>query len=131
MVDNKNDGRTCNFTIPVDALDGKTGVSAYDKYLTIKHLINGNKNKLKIPGHTFPLITEKNGVLKRQGHTEASLELIKLAKINPEAAVICELMNRKKGRPMIKKELEEFSHRYKISIVDIKDIINYRTENAI
>ncbi len=122
-------GRLCNFTVPVDSSDTKTGISAYDKNLTIKHLISGKKNKLKIPGHTFPLITKENGVLEREGHTEASLDLVKLAKITPEAAVICELMNRKTGKAMYGRDLEEFSNRYNIPIINIREIINHRREN--
>jgi len=131
MINNghSKEGRICNFTIPVDSTDAKTGISAYDKYLTIRDLISNKKRKLKSPGHTFPLIANEEGVLKRSGHTEASLDLVKLSKIKPEAAVICELMNRRTGKPMYKKDLEEFSKRYNIPIVDIKDLIEHRRKN--
>ena len=82
-----------------------------------------------MPGHTFPLIANENGVLERQGHTEASIDLIKLANINPEIAVICELMNRKRGRPMNIKDLKEFSKKYRIPVVNIKELIDYRRKN--
>ena len=128
MIKNK-DLRSCNYTIPVDSKDAHSGISAHDKYLTIKHLLNGEKKKLKTPGHTFPLIARDKGVFEREGHTEASLDLIKLSKINPEIAVICELMNRREGKPLNGRHLEEFSNKYKIPIVEVKDIANYRREH--
>lgn len=125
----KDDKRSCNFTIPVDSKEGGTGISAHDKYLTIKHIVNNEKSKLKVPGHTFPVVARDKGVFERQGHSEASFDLVKISKIKPEIAVICELMNRKLGRPLNGNHLKEFSDKYNIPIVNVKDIINYRREN--
>ena len=125
----KNDKRSCNFTIPVDSKEGGTGISAHDKYLTIKNLVNYEKDKLKTPGHTFPVTARDNGVFERQGHSEACFDLIRFSKIDPEIAVICELMNRRQGKPLRGKQLEEFSNRYKIPIVEVNDIANYRKQN--
>ena len=58
----KNNKRSCNFTIPVDSVNGGTGISAHDKYLTIKHLVNYEKKNLKTPGHTFPVVARSKGV---------------------------------------------------------------------
>ena len=121
----------CAFTISVDAKKGATtGISAYDRAKTIKALID-NKTKpsdLAMPGHIFPLRYEEGGVLEREGHTEASVDLAKLAGLYP-AAVICEIL--KDDGTMAKlPELLEFSESHGIKIITIQDLKNYiKNEN--
>lgn len=88
------DYATAPFCVSVDAKGTHTGVSAYDRCLTIKKLCDDSAtiNDFKVPGHVFPLYAHPNGLKARKGHTEAAVELMKLAGLK-EVAVICELMN--------------------------------------
>ena len=83
------------FTVSIESKTGvTTGISAHDRAKTIKVAIqpNSNRNSIVSPGHVFPLVAKDGGVLERAGHTEASVDISKLAKLNP-SAVICEVMN--------------------------------------
>ena len=130
MEKNPSNKKACSFTVSVDAEEAKTGISAKDKSLVIHHLVNGGAKKIVKPGHTFPLIAKNDGVLERQGHTEASLDLVRLAKLYP-AAVICELMDKDTGMPLKGKKLNNFIQDHNITLVKIKDIIKYRLRNNI
>ncbi len=115
------------FTVSVDAKYGvTTGISAYDRATTIKVLIDPNTkpDDLAIPGHVFPLRAREGGVLVRAGHTEASVDLCKLAGLYP-AAVICEIM-KDDGTMARLPDLEEFGQRFGIKIGTIADLIAYR-----
>ena len=116
-----------NFTISVDAnKNTTTGISAFDRAKTIKVAIkpSSNRNSIVSPGHVFPLVAKDGGVLERAGHTEASVDISKLAKLNP-SAVICEVMN-EDGRMARLKDLQKFSNKHKIKIASIEDLIAYR-----
>ena len=118
------------FTISIEAKKGiTTGISAYDRAKTIKVAINkySNKNDLVSPGHVFPLVSRSGGVLERAGHTEASVDISKLSKLNP-SAVICEVMN-EDGRMARLNDLQKFSQKHKIKIASIEDLIAYRLKN--
>ncbi|MDA9624863.1 3,4-dihydroxy-2-butanone-4-phosphate synthase [Candidatus Pelagibacter bacterium] len=118
------------FTISIEAKKGiSTGISAYDRAKTIKVAINPKtKNKdIVSPGHVFPLSSRLGGVLERAGHTEASVDISKLSKLNP-SAVICEVMN-EDGRMARLNDLYKFSIRHKIKIASIEDLIAYRLRN--
>ena len=118
------------FTISIEAKKGiSTGISAYDRAKTIKVAINPNtKNKdIVSPGHVFPLVARAGGVLERAGHTEASVDISKLSKLNP-SAVICEVMN-EDGRMARLNDLHKFSIKHKIKIASIEDLIAYRLRN--
>ena len=118
------------FTISIEARKGiTTGISAYDRAKTIKVAIkkNAKKNDIVSPGHVFPLVARSGGVLERAGHTEASVDISKLAKINP-SAVICEVMN-EDGRMARLKDLQKFSIKHNIKIASIEDLIAYRLRN--
>ena len=98
------------FTISIEAKKGiTTGISAFDRAKTIKVAISKKSKKRDIvsPGHVFPLVARSGGVLERAGHTEASVDISKLAKLNP-SAVICEVMNQD-GRMARLKDLRFFS----------------------
>ena len=120
------------FTISIEAKKGiSTGISAYDRAKTIKVAINPKAKKKDIvsPGHVFPLVSRSGGVLERAGHTEASVDISKLCKINP-SAVICEVMN-EDGRMARLTDLHKFSIKHKIKIASIEDLIAYRLKNEI
>jgi 3,4-dihydroxy 2-butanone 4-phosphate synthase/GTP cyclohydrolase II len=116
-----------NFTISIEAKRGvTTGVSAKDRSHTI--LVASSPyatcEQIRTPGHIFPLIGNRNGVLGRKGHTEGSIDLMKLAGFN-QTAVLCELMN-PDGSMMQYNDIELFSKHYNINIISINDIYLYR-----
>ena len=115
----------CAFTISVDDKNGTTGISAFDRAKTIKALIDKNTkpSDLLKPGHIFPLRCDENGLKKRNGHTEAAIELTKFAKLYP-AAVICEIIG-ENGKMAKIPELDRFAEKYNLRIIRIKDLINY------
>ena len=118
------------FTISIEAKRGiTTGISAYDRAKTIKVAINSKakKNDIVSPGHVFPLVSRSGGVLERAGHTEASVDISKLSKLNP-SAVICEVMN-EDGRMARLNDLHKFSIKHKLKIASIEDLISYRLRN--
>ena len=115
------------FTISIEAKKGiTTGISAQDRAKTIKIAINPKvkKNEIVSPGHVFPLVARDGGVLERAGHTEASVDISKLSKLNP-SSVICEVMN-EDGRMARLNDLYEFSKKHKIKLASIEDLISYR-----
>lgn len=115
------------WAISTDAASGvTTGISAFDRARTIAVLINsGSKPEdLVRPGHVFPLRARKGGVLVRAGHTEATIDMMKLAGLYP-AGVICEIMN-EDGSMARLPELIEFSRKHKLKVCSIKDLIEYR-----
>ena len=118
------------FTISIEARKGiTTGISAFDRAKTIKIAISKKSKKSDIvsPGHVFPLVARSGGVLERAGHTEASVDISKLAKLNP-SAVICEVMNQD-GRMARLKDLRFFSKKHKLKIGSIEDLISFRLKN--
>ena len=115
------------FTVSIEAKKGiTTGISAHDRAKTIKTAINPKTKKKDIvsPGHVFPLVARQGGVLERAGHTEASVDIAKLSKLNP-SSVICEVMN-EDGRMARLNDLFKFSEKHKIKLASIEDIISYR-----
>ena len=131
LMSRTNKSRTQTaFTISIEARKGiSTGISAYDRAKTIKMAINPKvkKNDIVSPGHVFPLVARPGGVLERAGHTEASVDVSKLSKLNP-SAVICEVMN-EDGRMARLKDLKKFSLKHNIRIASIEDLIAYRLRN--
>ena len=115
------------FTVSIEAKKGiSTGISAKDRAKTIKVAINPSSTKKNIvsPGHVFPLVAKSGGVLERAGHTEASVDISKLAKVNP-SAVICEVMN-EDGTMARYKDLILFAKKHKLKIGKIEDLISHR-----
>ena len=118
------------FTVSIEAKKGiSTGISAFDRAKTIKVAINpkSSKNDIVSPGHVFPLVSRNGGVLERAGHTEASVDVSKLSKLNP-SSVICEVMN-EDGRMARLGDLIKFSKKHKIKIASIADLIAHRLKN--
>ena len=115
------------FTVTVDAKEGiSTGISAHDRAHTIRLLFDKNTKPedLARPGHIFPLIARNGGVLRRAGHTEATVDMARLAGLEP-AAVLCEILN-EDGTMARVPQLEEFSNRHNMPIASIADLIEYR-----
>ena len=131
LMSSKNKSRMQTaFTISIEAKKGiTTGISAQDRAKTIKTAIKSNVRKSEIvsPGHVFPLVARNGGVLERAGHTEASVDISKLSKLNP-SSVICEVMN-EDGRMARLKDLFKFSKKHKIKLASIEDLISYRLKN--
>ena len=131
MVSNSADPMGTAFTISVD-LKGKgvtTGISAKDRALTIKALVDDNtkSNDFSKPGHIFPLIGKEGGVLRRTGHTEAAIDFARLAGMKP-AGVIVEIMN-EDGSMARLPELYKVSKKFGLKIVSIEDLVAYRMEH--
>ena len=128
LMSSKNKSRMQTaFTVSIEARKGiSTGISAQDRAKTIKTAINPKvkKNDIISPGHVFPLVARNGGVLERAGHTEASVDISKLSKLNP-SAVICEVMN-EDGRMARLNDLYKFSKKHKIKLASIEDLISYR-----
>ncbi|MDR2104535.1 MAG: bifunctional 3,4-dihydroxy-2-butanone-4-phosphate synthase/GTP cyclohydrolase II [Deferribacteraceae bacterium] len=118
------------FTLSIEAKDGvTTGISAADRAQTIKVAVDPSKgaDDLAIPGHIFPIRARRGGVLIRAGQTEGSVDLARLAGLNP-AGVICEVMN-DDGTMARMPQLEEFAKKFELRILTIADLIAYRLKN--
>lgn len=127
MVERNQDDFRTAFTVSVDARLGITsGISAYDRARTIEVLMDDRSraSDLISPGHIFPLKAKRGGVLVRAGHTEAAVDLSRLAGLEP-AGVICEVMN-EDGTMARAPELMEFARRHAIKIGTIRSLIEYR-----
>lgn len=130
MTERNTDRRGTAYTISADAREGTTtGVPASDRARTVQVLIDPNTeaDDLMRPGHVFPLRAREGGVLVRAGHTEAAVDLCKLAKLYP-AAVICEVMD-DDGESARLPELEKLAREHDIKIITIEDLIAYRRQN--
>ncbi|MBU1100390.1 MAG: bifunctional 3,4-dihydroxy-2-butanone-4-phosphate synthase/GTP cyclohydrolase II [Bacteroidetes bacterium] len=115
------------FTVSIDYLHGTTtGVSAFDRAKTILEVVNdeAKPNDFGRPGHIFPLIAKKGGVLVRAGHTEAAVDLAKLAGLKP-SGILCEIID-DDGTMSRGKRLKEFANKFDLSFISIADLIEYR-----
>jgi len=129
MVTNNTDNHETAFTVSVDYKDTTTGISAYERAMTVKAVIDPatKPSDLRRPGHIFPLRAKEGGVLRRAGHTEAAVDLAKMAGLYP-AGVICEIMN-EDGTMARTPELMEFAKQHGLKIITIADLIQYRRRN--
>ncbi|MBN2898003.1 MAG: bifunctional 3,4-dihydroxy-2-butanone-4-phosphate synthase/GTP cyclohydrolase II [Clostridia bacterium] len=129
MVKNNSDPKETAFTVSVDYVGGTTGISAFERSETLKQLIDSESTPEDFtrPGHIFPLIAKEGGVLKRAGHTEATIDLARLAGFKP-AGVICEIMN-DDGTMARVPELMTYVARYGLKIITIADLIAYRLKH--
>ena len=129
MTDQNTDPYGTAFTISVDHKETTTGISAFERSHTILQMINGESKAtdFKRPGHVFPLIAKKGGVLKRAGHTEAAVDLALLAG-SPPAGVICEIMN-EDGSMARLDDLVIIAERLNIGILTIAELIAYKQKN--
>lgn len=118
------------FTVSVDAVEGTTtGISAYDRARTFKVLSNNKADPRELgrPGHIFPVVAKPGGVLRRTGHTEASVDLCRLANCKP-VAMMCEIMA-EDGTMMRLAGLMNYAKEHQIMIITIADLIRYRREH--
>ncbi len=125
-----NPDGNCNFTVSVDAKKGiTTGISAADRAHTVKTMLDPKSSAQDFirPGHMFPLIAKPGGVLVRAGHTEAAVDLMRLADLTP-AGVICEVM-KDDGTMARLPDLEQFAEKHGLKIITIRDLIRYRNQH--
>jgi len=126
MVKENTDSHNTAFTVSVDHKDTTTGISAEERALTINKLVDedSRSSDFKRPGHIFPLEAKDGGVLRRAGHTEASVDLAKLAGLK-EAGLICEII-KEDGKMARLPELKEFAKKHDLKLISIADLIKYR-----
>jgi 3,4-dihydroxy 2-butanone 4-phosphate synthase/GTP cyclohydrolase II len=128
MVVANTEAQRTAFTVSVDFRHGTTtGISAHDRALTVRSLADPSTlpNDLNRPGHIFPLRYRRGGVLQRAGHTEATVDLCRMAGKFP-SGVLCEIVTSDKGDMARLPELEEFATRHSLPIISIADLIRYR-----
>jgi 3,4-dihydroxy 2-butanone 4-phosphate synthase / GTP cyclohydrolase II len=130
MVSDNTESMRTAFTVSVDYANGTTtGISAHDRAATIKALVDPSTRPADLlrPGHIFPLEAREGGTLKRAGHTEAALDLARMAGLYP-AGVLCELVNEAKDDMARLPELEAFAEQHGLLLISIADIIRYRRQ---
>lgn len=131
MVEKNTDSHETAFTVSIDAKEASTGISAYERSMTIKKVLDpdASEEDLRRPGHIFPLEARDGGVLKRAGHTEAAVDMAKLAGLYP-AGVICEIMNEDGTMARIP-QLMEYVKGHGLKIITIADLIAFRRKNEV
>lgn len=128
MVEHNTDFHQTAFTVSVDAMETSTGISAHERSYTIQQLINHNAiaEDFKRPGHIFPLEAKPGGVLQRAGHTEAAVDLARIAGLYP-AGVICEIM-KEDGSMARVPDLIEYKEKHDLKLITIAALIEYRRQ---
>jgi 3,4-dihydroxy 2-butanone 4-phosphate synthase/GTP cyclohydrolase II len=129
MVAKNTDAHETAFTVSVDSATSSTGISAFERAETIKILVDPNSKPTDLhrPGHIFPLQAREGGVLVRAGHTEGSVDLARLAGLQP-AGVICEIMN-EDGTMARVPDLLLFVEKHNLKFITLKDLIAYRRQS--
>lgn len=128
MVSKNTDPHGTAFTVSIDHKFSTTGISAYERSATVLSMLDSDAKgaDFKRPGHIFPLVAKKGGVLRRTGHTEAAVDLAKLCGAKP-AGVICEIMN-EDGTMARVPELRKIADKLNLKMITIKDLIEYRNK---
>lgn len=126
MVDDNTDPHTTAFTVSIDHKGTSTGVSAVERGLTMREAANpaSQPSDFNRPGHVFPLVAKENGVLERNGHTEATVDLMNLAGLNPVG--VCVEIMREDGTMMRQAELLDRATEWDMPVITIKDLQDYR-----
>lgn len=126
MVQNNTDNHETAFTVSIDHVSTSTGISAAERSITAMACVSSDASAadFRRPGHMFPLLARKNGVLERSGHTEATVDLCRLAGLK-ECGLCCEIM-REDGTMMRTKELAQLAEQHEIKFITIKDLQAYR-----
>ncbi|MGL5718085.1 MAG: bifunctional 3,4-dihydroxy-2-butanone-4-phosphate synthase/GTP cyclohydrolase II [Paraclostridium sp.] len=129
MIEKNTDNHQTAFTVSIDHIETTTGISAYERALTIQKVLDTNSkgSDFRKPGHIFPLAAKEGGTLVRNGHTEAAVDLARLAGFYP-SGVICEIMS-DDGTMARTPELIEFAEIHNLKIITIKDLVDYRKIN--
>ena len=129
MVSSNTSMHETNFTVSVDAIkNATTGISSKDRWQTVQIILDKKSvpEDLGRPGHLFPIVGKEGGVLQRAGHTEASMDLCKLANLN-SSALIVEIVD-EDGSMARGKKLVEIAKKYDMSIISVQDLISYRVD---
>lgn len=131
MVSQNTDNHQTAFTVSIDAIETTTGISAFERAATIKKMLDPNSRgkDFRKPGHVFPLEAREGGVLKRAGHTEAAVDLARMAGFKP-AGVICEIMS-EDGTMARTPELMEYVKKHNLKIITIAALIAYRKDKEV
>lgn len=131
MVENNTDNHETAFTVSIDHLTTTTGISAVERSITALACVkkDAKPEDFRRPGHMFPLKAKKNGVLERNGHTEATVDLCRLAGLK-ECGLCCEIM-REDGTMMRTEELSKLAQQYQMKFITIKNLQDYRKRNQI
>lgn len=131
MVVNNTDNHETAFTVSIDHCSTTTGISAEERALTARKCVdeNAKPEDFRRPGHMFPLLAKKNGVLERNGHTEATVDLVRLAG-GKECGLCCEIMG-DDGTMMRKAALIDFAKKWNLKMTSIKALQEYRKRNEI
>ena len=126
MVQHNTDNHETAFTVSVDHISTATGISAAERSVTARACVDDNAKAedFRRPGHMFPLLAKKNGVLERNGHTEATVDLCRLAGLK-ECGLCCEVM-RDDGTMMRTAELSELAQQFQIKFITIRELQEYR-----
>ena len=126
MVNDNTDPHTTAFTVSIDHKETSTGVSAVERGLTMREVANpaSQPSDFNRPGHVFPLVAKENGVLERNGHTEATVDLMKLAGLNPVG--VCVEIMREDGTMMRQTELLEQAEKWQMPVITIKGLQDHR-----
>lgn len=129
MVTQNTDNHETAFTVSIDHVSTTTGISAAERSITAMKCVeeDAKPEDFRRPGHMFPLLARKNGVLEREGHTEATVDLMRLAGLK-ECGLCCEIM-REDGTMMRTPELIELAQKWGIKFITIKDLQNYRKQH--
>ncbi|QED48261.1 bifunctional 3,4-dihydroxy-2-butanone-4-phosphate synthase/GTP cyclohydrolase II [Cytobacillus dafuensis] len=129
MVERNTDSRGTAFTVSIDHVETTTGISAFERALTIEKMLDDDARpeEFNRPGHIFPLIAKKGGVLRRAGHTEAAVDLARIAGAKP-AGIICEIM-KDDGTMARVKDLELIAKKFDIKMISIQQLIEYRLKH--
>ena len=131
MVENNTDNHETAFTVSIDHLTTTTGISAVERSITALACVkkDAKPEDFRRPGHMFPLKAKKNGVLERNGHNEATVDLCRLEGLK-ECGLCCEIM-REDGTMMRTEELSKLAQQYQMKFITIKDLQDYRKRNQI
>ncbi|MEI0508989.1 bifunctional 3,4-dihydroxy-2-butanone-4-phosphate synthase/GTP cyclohydrolase II [Brachyspira intermedia] len=129
MVTKNTDNHETAFTVSIDHVETTTGISAIERSITALKVIdeNAKPEDFRRPGHMFPLLAKEGGVLVRMGHTEATVDLMRLAGLK-ECGLCCEIM-RDDGDMMRRDDLIDFAKKHNLKMITVSDLIDYRKKN--
>ncbi len=131
MCEVNMDNHCTAFTVSIDHVDTKTGISAYERSITAMKFVedDAKPSDFRTPGHMFPLKAKKGGVLERNGHTEATVDIVRLAGLKP-VGLCCEIM-KDDGTMARTPDLVEFAKKHELKIGTIADLVQYRKEHEV